>query len=275
MVGWPNVQMFAIPSASRPEHHVMAPSPCHTMEGHFVLFVENAPDLLYSSRYILRIHARAELIWHISMSELPVYTFTALTYLARVRVLSAVRFWPASYMGFWYTCVASVRRHWDFGEDGHYSSPAQLWFRCGLLVYCQLSPSWCRLAVMYVVLLSLWFQHGWSVWCSLRSVCLTRLHDAKDESNDDRIVSASLVLFLPRDITPLPTIQVRVHWWISQRHSSEIQRLEGPWKVLAFGHFDTIATEVQGEGDQVLFDTTGSQDLGHQAAISVDQDKLR
>lgn len=50
---------------------------------------------------------------------------------------------------------------------------------------------------------------------------------ADGEPNNDRVVPPSPVLFVPGDLTPSPTIQAYVRWWLSEHHSSDTRTPQG------------------------------------------------
>lgn len=57
------------------------------------------------------------------------------------------------------------------------------------------------------------------------------------------------VLFLPGNLTLLPTIQGPERCWFSGYHLSAVPSSEGSLKILQVGYFDACAPDVEGEGE--------------------------
>lgn len=88
MVGWHDVEIFAISPASRPKHYIMAPPSWCAFECHCLLFLA-AFHLSYYNYYIFSRHERMQLIWLMDMSKFSVCTFMAILCLPRDGLVSA------------------------------------------------------------------------------------------------------------------------------------------------------------------------------------------
>lgn len=78
------------------------------------------------------------------------------------------------------------------------------------------------------------------LWRSASPTCLC---NADGESSGDLILPAPPVHLVPGDLTPLPTIQGRVHQRLLKYHQSDFPVLEGMLEVPEVGDSDAYAVD--------------------------------
>lgn len=84
-----------------------------------------------------------------------------------------------------------------------------------------------------------------------------------------RIVPASHVLYIPGDLTQLPTIQVQMRLWLSEHHPSEASGLGRLSEIPEVVYIVAYPTDIEGKGDWDLSDLIGGLDIGHTASIRI------
>lgn len=107
-----------------------------------------------------------------------------------------------------------------------------------------------------------------------RSLSSPRRRNANGDVIGDHIVHMSPVLYVPRDISSLPTIQARVRQCLSKHLPSEVPRGETPVDVAEGGILDVYVADFDGEGDCELSVSTERLDLGRCASVCVDYIRL-
>lgn len=118
MVGWQNIENFAIPPTSWSEHFIIVPSWWHIFEGHVFLLVVTGLVFSYYSHYILKNRAGCSLSGRSpcgSSPHLRLSPFCAWAMMFRSVSKGALLFLlPRTQVSYYCFCLASVRvcRRW-------------------------------------------------------------------------------------------------------------------------------------------------------------------
>lgn len=105
------------------------------------------------------------------------------------------------------------------------------------------------------------------------SVTSFRINDG--EPPNDRILSPSPFLFVPVNLTLLPTIQSCVHRGFCEEYHSEVLHLQGTSEVAALSGFDECTADVEVEGELDPLHRDSGQYLNYRTYIRVDYDRFR
>lgn len=83
------------------------------------------------------------------------------------------------------------------------------------------------------------------------------------------------MLFVPGNVTGLPTIQMLVRWWLYDHNISEVPGSLELSEAPDVGDFDAYAAYVERKGDWDIYELTGGPGLGHHISICDDYEQLR